>query len=96
MAADQYANGSVPHVVPDVLPVKPGGRPPAGAAGWADAAVIIPWTMYLSYGDKRILEQQYDSMAKWVEYEKEAGGRRPHLGRRLPLRRLARLCGAAG
>ena len=47
---------------------------PAGAAGWADAAVIIPWNMYLSYGDKRILETQYDSMARWVGYEKKRAG----------------------
>ena len=31
--------------------------------------MIIPWTMYLSYGDQRVLETQYDSMARWVEYD---------------------------
>ena len=36
--------------------------------------MIIPWNMYLSYGDKRVLETQYDSMAKWVEYEKKRAG----------------------
>jgi alpha-L-rhamnosidase len=30
--------------------------------------------MYLSYGDKRILEEQYPSMAKWVEYERQRAG----------------------
>ena len=35
---------------------------------WADAATICPWTIYLCYGDQRILEQQYDSMAAWVNY----------------------------
>ncbi len=75
VAADQYENGSVPHVIPDVLtqPNGPNGNA-AGSAAWADAAVIIPWTMYLSYGDKRILEQQYPSMAKWVEYERRRAG----------------------
>jgi alpha-L-rhamnosidase len=73
VAADQYEDGSVPHVVPNVLPAF-AGRPPAGAAGWADAAVIIPWTLYVSYGDKRILEKQYDSMARWVGYEKSRAG----------------------
>ncbi len=72
MAADQLETGSVPYVIPDVLsaPRKPAG----GAAGWADAAVIIPWTMYLTYGDKRVLEQQYDSMAKWIEYMRKRAG----------------------
>jgi alpha-L-rhamnosidase len=73
VAADQLENGSVPFVVPDVL-TRPGERPAAGAAGWADAAVIIPWTMYLSYGDRRILEEQYPSMAKWVEYQRVRAG----------------------
>lgn len=39
-----------------------------GSAGWADAAVIIPWTMFLCYGDKRILEGQYESAKAWVDY----------------------------
>src|SRR5206468_6573805 len=73
VAADQYENGSVPYVIPDVL-TRP-NNPAAGSAAWADAAVIIPWTLYLSYGDKRILEEQYRSMAKWVEYmRRRAGG----------------------
>ncbi|UJF35571.1 glycoside hydrolase family 78 protein [Paenibacillus hexagrammi] len=37
-------------------------------AGWGDAGVIIPWTLYLMYGDTRILETHYDSMVRWVEY----------------------------
>ncbi len=62
LAADQI-NGSVPFVVPNVL-----GSQAAGSAGWADAATIIPWNMYLAYGDKKVLEDQYDSMKSWVEY----------------------------
>jgi alpha-L-rhamnosidase len=72
LAADQHENGSVPHVIPDVL-TRP-GNPAAGAAGWADAAVIIPWTMYLTYGDRRILEDQYASMARWLEYVRQRAG----------------------
>ena len=72
MAADQLANGSVPHVIPDVLSTP--GRPSAGAAGWADAAVIVPWTMYLTYGDRRILEEQYGSMVRWVDYARQRAG----------------------
>lgn len=72
VAADQLEGGSVPHVIPDVLSRK--DKPSAGAAGWADAAVIIPWTMYLTYGDKRVLEEQYDSMGKWVEYMRRRAG----------------------
>lgn len=38
------------------------------SAGWGDAAVIIPYTMYLCYGDKSVLEKQYPAAKKWVEY----------------------------
>jgi len=62
LAADQLADGKVPDVIPDVR----NGR--GGSTAWADAALIVPWTMYLSYGDKRILEEQYVSMKGWVDY----------------------------
>jgi alpha-L-rhamnosidase len=39
-----------------------------GSAGWGDAATIIPWTMYLCYGDRDILERQYESAKAWVDY----------------------------
>ncbi|MDR0641129.1 MAG: family 78 glycoside hydrolase catalytic domain, partial [Treponema sp.] len=72
LAVSQYPDGRVPHVVPDVLKgsQKTGGQidEPAGATAWADAAVIMPWTLYVYYGDKRLLEEQYPSMKKWVDY----------------------------
>jgi alpha-L-rhamnosidase len=61
--ADQLPNGSVPFVIPNVL-----GAGATGATGWADAATIIPWNMYLAYGDKKILEVQYNSMKNWVGF----------------------------
>jgi alpha-L-rhamnosidase len=67
VSADQLPNGSVPHVIPNVL-----GKNSAGSAGWADVSTIIPWNMYLAYGDKRILENQYESMKNWVGYMKGA------------------------
>ncbi len=39
-----------------------------GSVGWGDAAVIIPWTMYLCYGDMAILDNQFDSAKAWVDY----------------------------
>jgi alpha-L-rhamnosidase len=71
LAADQHTNGTVPHVIPDKLG---NGKSGGGAFGWADAAIIVPWTVYQWYGDKRILEEQYESMKKWEEFmRKEAG-----------------------
>lgn len=75
---DQLPNGSVPHVVPDVLTMTgPGELSEAqsgGAAAWGDAAVICPWTVYLCYGDTRLLEEQYASMAGWVNYMRSRAG----------------------
>ncbi len=59
--ADQI-DGKVPHVIPNVL--GPGGT---NSAGWADAATIVPWNMYLAYGDIKILRTQYPSMKAFVE-----------------------------
>jgi alpha-L-rhamnosidase len=61
--ADQQPDGSVPFVIPNVLAPTAGG-----ATGWADVATIIPWNMYLAYGDKKILERQYTSMKAWVGF----------------------------
>jgi alpha-L-rhamnosidase len=72
VAADQQADGAVPHVVPDVL-TRPEKSESASAA-WADAAVIIPWNMYLAYADTRLLERQYPSMKAWVEYMRKKAG----------------------
>jgi alpha-L-rhamnosidase len=72
LAADQHAAGSVPHVIPNVL----GGDSihNAGSAGWSDAATVIPWNMYLAYGDRRLLGEQYPSMRLWVEFMRRRAG----------------------
>ncbi|MCQ2981684.1 MAG: glycoside hydrolase family 78 protein [Treponemataceae bacterium] len=62
--------GSVPNVVPMPKPKHGGGLIMGnGASPWADVAVIIPWTMYVMYGDKTLLAQQYDGMKAWLEHQ---------------------------
>lgn len=39
-----------------------------GSAGWSDMATIIPYTMYLCYGDLTIIKNQYASAKKHVDY----------------------------
>ena len=91
VAVDQFPDGAIPHVVPDVLrtggstawediletksntPALPELKAGASAA-WADAAVIVPWTVYLCYGDKRILAEQYRCMKGWIDYMKNKAG----------------------
>ncbi len=62
LAADQREDGAVGQVIPDYLPE---GQP---SAAWGDAAVICPWQIYLTYGNKEILQEQFPSMKKWVDY----------------------------
>ncbi len=71
-------NGSVPFVVP--CPKVGGIGEGNGSCAWADVAAVIPWTLYLYFGDKTLLAKQYDTMKDWVEYirqrDEEDGGRR--------------------
>lgn len=39
-----------------------------GSAGWGDAIVSVPWEMYLSYGDRAVLAENYDAMVRWVDW----------------------------
>ncbi len=73
LAADQKKDGSVPPVIPDVLNGL-NGNTTGNNPGWGDVAVIVPWTMYLSYGDKQLLESQYASMKGWVDYNSKKIG----------------------
>ena len=37
------------------------------AVGWGDAGIIIPYNMYIQFGDTRILKEHFDSMKKYVD-----------------------------
>ncbi len=69
LAVDQDPSGRVPNWVPDTTRANLKGKAIQGSAGWGDAAVILPWTLYRCYGDPAFLEEQYESMVAWVEYE---------------------------
>lgn len=63
IAADSSLENGVPHVVPDIMQSY-------SSSAWSDAAVIIPWVVYQSYGDKKILEESWQCMHEWVDYIK--------------------------
>jgi alpha-L-rhamnosidase len=63
LAIEQDDVLGVPSVVPDV--VVPGGYR-FGRAGWADAATIVPWAVFESYGDATVLARQLPSMRRWL------------------------------
>ena len=55
-------NGSVPCVVPMCK------YELNGVSAWGDAACVIPWQLYLHYGDKALLKQEYPTMKDWVDW----------------------------
>ncbi|HEX4085188.1 MAG TPA: family 78 glycoside hydrolase catalytic domain [Chthoniobacteraceae bacterium] len=64
---DQYPDGRFPQVAPNP-PAGKGGHEKGGVPGWSDAGVIIPWTIYMAYGDTRMLEENLPAMKKWVDW----------------------------
>jgi alpha-L-rhamnosidase len=67
---DQDEEGNVAAVVPDLIslqPVPAGDWVVMGRAGWADAATIVPFSAYETFGSIDILEQQLRSMRRWTD-----------------------------
>ncbi|HEU5101996.1 MAG TPA: glycoside hydrolase family 78 protein [Roseiflexaceae bacterium] len=71
----QSPAGAYPNVVPnpvarrDAATTWPNAAVDGGPA-WADAGVICPWTIYQCYGDAGILAERYDSMRRYVEFQR--------------------------
>jgi alpha-L-rhamnosidase len=66
----QGADGSIPHIIPT-----PGwGR--ASDPAWSSSAVLIPWYLYLEYGDPAVLEQNARMIRRYADnlIERSAGG----------------------
>lgn len=64
----QLPSGALPDVVPDLLSGQKEDVWGSGAPAWGDAGVIIPWTIYQCYGDRRILERCYETMSRYIDY----------------------------
>ncbi|MGB4660691.1 MAG: family 78 glycoside hydrolase catalytic domain, partial [Mobilitalea sp.] len=66
----KFCGGMVSSVIPTFCKIKDseasftGG----GACAWSDCATVVPWEVYLHFGDKTILERQYASMKDWVDW----------------------------
>src|SRR5262249_37887051 len=39
-----------------------------GSTGWGDAICVIPWVLWLHYGDRSVLDETLPSMVKWVDF----------------------------
>ena len=62
LRAEQRENGSVPDTVPNFWLI------PRSSTAWGDAMSVIPWQMYLMYGDKKDIEHNFDAMKRWVDF----------------------------
>lgn len=58
---EQEADGSIPSIVPNAL-----GEVRPAAAGWGDAATIVPWSLWMSFADRELLARHYPSMRAWL------------------------------
>jgi alpha-L-rhamnosidase len=39
-----------------------------GSPGWADAGVILPWTLYRKYADTGVIDENWDAMERWLAW----------------------------
>ena len=67
----QRKDGRVANVSPSVNPFHL-KEPLGGAVGWADAAVIVPYTLWKRYGDDSIIRENLDLMLDWAAYVRKA------------------------
>ncbi len=71
VALQQDPHGAVLDRVPrDTIssPESEGLYPGKGAAGWGDAIILVPWTLYQHYGRTAVLNENWDAMVAWVEF----------------------------
>ena len=68
---EQTPEGAVYGIVPESY--KDVNRHSRISAGWGDCATIIPWQLYQIYGDKKVLEENFELMCGWVEYLHSTG-----------------------
>ena len=61
---EQQPNG----VLPNIIPTSGWGYHWANGPDWTSSLVIIPWNIYLFYGDSRLLKQTYDNIKNYVDY----------------------------
>ena len=60
---EQLSNG----VLPAIIPTSGWGYHWANGPDWTSTIAIIPWNIYLFYGDSRLLEDCYDNIKRYVD-----------------------------
>ncbi|CAL5872327.1 uncharacterized protein PFLUO_LOCUS6588 [Penicillium psychrofluorescens] len=65
LALEQSDDHGVPPMIVPNVQFKKVARPPQ--AVWGDASILVPWALYRSFGDRQVLERQYQSMKSWLD-----------------------------
>ncbi|MGI8484845.1 MAG: alpha-L-rhamnosidase C-terminal domain-containing protein, partial [Thermomicrobiales bacterium] len=58
----QSEAGAFPDVAPRLVDLSD------SAPAWADCGVIVPWTIWKTYGDTQIIERHWDAMERWMDW----------------------------
>jgi alpha-L-rhamnosidase len=61
---EQQPNG----VLPDIIPTGGWGYGTANGTDWTSTIAIIPWNLYLFYGDSKALADNYNNIRSYVNY----------------------------
>ncbi|RYU97060.1 alpha-L-rhamnosidase [Emticicia agri] len=61
---EQQSNG----VLPSIIPTGGWGYEWGNGPDWTSTIAIIPWNVYLFYGDTKILADNYENMKRYVDY----------------------------
>jgi alpha-L-rhamnosidase len=71
LADAQYPAGEIPPFAPNPSAFEHKGGRIDGGPAWSDALVICPWTIYQCYGDQRLLQTHYDSLARFIAFQSQ-------------------------
>ncbi|MFB7893627.1 family 78 glycoside hydrolase catalytic domain [Microbacterium sp. NPDC056044] len=82
---DQLDDGRIVNISPDPSRMRVFPNPAVdfatGSAGWGDAVILVPWELYRTYGDVRVLRDSWDAMTRWVSFALNAAADHRHPSR---------------
>lgn len=67
MKLDQGKKGNIPNIIPQTVCWDWSTTEETGAV-WGDSATIVPYQMYKTYGNEKILKKQYRTMQRYLSY----------------------------
>lgn len=62
----QRSFGAFPDYAPYPMAHGPGQQ--TFGSAWTDAGVIVPWTLWRAYGDRRLVERHWEALSRFMEW----------------------------